>query len=157
MKLVLVRHAEAEGMRATDAERALTARGHAQAAETAQWLRQQLDGVASLQLLVSPYRRARETAAAFAEVLALSPVFLDELTPDIDPRRALLALDDVVTADVVVIVTHMPLVAALASWLEHGVLSSGAGFMLAEARVLEADVLGAATAQTQSRHVPDFA
>lgn len=154
MRLVLVRHAEAEGIRTTDAERALTARGHEQATQTAQWLRQQLEGATSLQLLASPYRRARETVAALADALTLTPRFLDELTPDIDPRRALRALDEAASADVVVVVTHMPLVAALASWLEEGVLSAGAGFMLAEARVLETEVLGAAAAQMQARHVP---
>lgn len=154
MKLVLMRHAEAEGMRTSDAERALTARGHEQAVQTAQWLQQQMADAVSLQLLVSPYRRARETAAALAEAFALTPRFMDELTPDIDPRRALRALDAAATADTVLVVTHMPLVAALASWLEEGVLSAGAGFMLAEARVLETEALGVAAARLQSRYAP---
>lgn len=154
MKLVLMRHAEAEGMRTSDAERALTARGHGQAVQTAQWLQQQMEGGRSLQLLVSPYRRARETAVALADVFAVTPCFLDELTPDVDPRRALRALDVAATADIVLVVTHMPLVAALASWLEEGVLSSGAGFMLAEARVLETEVLGVAAARLQARYAP---
>lgn len=153
MRLVLIRHAEAEGMRTSDAERALTAHGHEQAAQTAAWLATAL-GNAKPQLLVSPYKRAQQTAAAITRTLQIESLFLDEITPDVDPRRALRAIEECVQADTVIVVTHMPLVAALASWLESGALSAGRGFMLAEARVLEAEVLGASTAQLRAHYFP---
>lgn len=154
MKLVLIRHAEAESMRTSDAERALTARGHEQARQTAVWLKKMLEGQTP-QLLVSPYVRARQTAAAITEAMALEPQLLTELTPDVDPRHALRAIEECVMAETVVVVTHMPLVAALASWLESGTLSAGGGFMLAEARLLETDILAASTARIDGHYFPE--
>lgn len=153
MKLVLIRHAEAEALRTSDAERVLTARGHEQARQTAAWLKLQLAGEVA-QLLVSPYRRAQQTAAAITEALQLEPCWLDELTPDVDPRRALRAIEERATAEVLVVVTHMPLVAALASLLESGTLSAGRGFMLAEARLLEVEILAASTASLRAQYFP---
>lgn len=149
-----MRHAEAEGMRTSDAERALTLRGHEQARQTADWLKQNLAGD-SVQLLVSPYKRAQQTATAITQAMLLEPQFLDELTPDVDPRRALRAIEASVVSQTVIVVTHMPLVAALASWMESGVLSAGRSFMLAETRVLEAEILGAGTARVLADYFPD--
>ncbi len=148
-----MRHAEAEVMQTSDAERALTARGHEQARETAAWLRQVLSGEKS-QLLASPYVRAQQTAAAITQAMQLEAHLLAELTPDVDPRRALQAIEKCMVSETVVVVTHMPLVAALASWLESGVLSAGRGFMLAEARVLDIEVLGASMARLRAHYFP---
>lgn len=148
-----MRHAEAEGMRTSDAERALTVRGHEQAQQTAAWLKQTLEGEAP-QLLVSPYLRAQQTAAAITAAMQLEPRLLAELTPDVDPRRALRAIEENAANETVVVVTHMPLVAALSSWLESGTLSAGRGFMLAEARLLEMEVLGASTARLGGNYFP---
>lgn len=61
MQLLLWRHAQAaDGV--PDMERALTGRGQAQARVMAHWLRPRLP--AGLRILVSPARRAQETAAA---------------------------------------------------------------------------------------------
>jgi phosphohistidine phosphatase len=153
MRLVLIRHAEAEGMRTSDAERALTARGQEQARETAVWLKQVLAGETP-QLLASPYVRAQQTAAAITQAMQLEPSLLTALTPDTDPRHALRAIEESMVAENVVVVTHMPLVAALASWLESGVLSAGRGFMLAEARVLDIEVLGPSMARLRAHYFP---
>ncbi len=141
-------------MRTQDAERALTPRGHEQARQTACWLTQKLEGDLP-QLLVSPYLRARQTAAAIAAALQIEPQLLAELTPDVDPRRALRAIEECVNSETVVVVTHMPLVAALASWLESGIVSAGPGFMLAEARLLEVEVLAASTARLAGHYFPE--
>ncbi len=61
MELILWRHAEAEDG-ADDLARRLTAKGHAQAAAVAKWLRRHLPP--EHVLLASPARRAQETAAA---------------------------------------------------------------------------------------------
>lgn len=154
MKLVLVRHGEAEALARSDAERALTARGHEQARATAAWLRQAL-GATPPRLLASPYRRAQETAAALAEPLGASVTTVPAITPDDDPRRALAAIEAAAAgADAVVVVSHMPLVAALAGWLEAGVLAAGRGFGLAEARVLEMEVPGPGLARGVDGFLP---
>lgn len=61
MELILWRHADAEDG-ADDLARRLTAKGHAQAAAVAKWLRRHLP--AEYTLLASPARRAQQTAAA---------------------------------------------------------------------------------------------
>lgn len=134
MKLFLVRHGEAEGHRTSDAERALTPRGWSQAREAGQWIAGQA-ATGSTLLLSSPYRRARETAAAINESLHWREARFDLLTPDDDPRRALAALQACSTGlDALVVVSHMPLVAALAHLLETGGSGAGQGFLLAEVR-----------------------
>lgn len=74
MDLILWRHAEAEDG-APDFERALTAKGHKQAAQMARWLREHLPEDA--RIIVSPARRAQETAQAltseFETVAAIAP------------------------------------------------------------------------------------
>ena len=77
MDLILWRHAEAldaeDGI--VDLERALTARGERQAARMAHWLNQHLP--ATTRVMVSPPRRAQQTASAlerkFKTVAALAP------------------------------------------------------------------------------------
>ncbi len=156
MKIVLVRHGEAEAARGNDAERALTANGVAQARCTAAWLlRQTGDEGGSLVLLSSPYRRAQQTAAVLGEYLRKPVLTLAEITPDVDPRRALQALEQHMPGnDWLIVVSHMPLLAALARWLEEGVTGSGRGFGLTEARVLEAETPGPGTAGLKAAFIP---
>jgi len=61
MDLILWRHADAEEG-ARDLDRKLTAKGHRQAARVSKWLLARLPG--KYTVLVSPARRARETADA---------------------------------------------------------------------------------------------
>lgn len=154
MRVVLVRHGEAEPRARSDAERALTPRGRQQAQLTGAWL-QEAVGAASLRLLASPYRRAQETGREIAGLLGVALQTEPAITPDDDPRRALAAIEAAAAgADVVVVVSHMPLVAALAAWLEEGVLSPGRGFGLAEARVLEMDAPGPGLASARDGFLP---
>lgn len=70
MDLILWRHAEAEeGLQ--DELRALTKKGEKQAVEMAGWLKRQLPDNA--RILVSPARRARQTADALKREYALAP------------------------------------------------------------------------------------
>jgi phosphohistidine phosphatase len=77
MDLILWRHAEALEMRevADDLDRALTPKGERQAQRLATWLNRQLP--ATTKVLVSPARRAQQTAATlerkFKTVEALAP------------------------------------------------------------------------------------
>ncbi len=78
MNLVLWRHAEAEDG-VPDEARKLTARGRRQAVAMAAWLDAQLP--APRRVLVSPARRTRETAAAFAEDVIIEPAVSTAATP----------------------------------------------------------------------------
>ncbi|HEY7757791.1 MAG TPA: histidine phosphatase family protein, partial [Burkholderiales bacterium] len=61
MDLILWRHADAEDG-SPDLARALTPKGHKQAAQMARWLREHLPE--DTRVIVSPARRAQETAQA---------------------------------------------------------------------------------------------
>lgn len=80
MDIVLVRHAEPVRVDASEsggepADPQLTARGHAQAERLAEWLRhEQFDA-----LLVSPKRRAIETAAPIIVTTKLTPIIDESL------------------------------------------------------------------------------
>lgn len=153
MKLVLIRHAEAEPVRLADSERALTGRGQIQAGEAGAWLASVLDG--PVVLACSPYRRARETAARIQ--LTLPDALLqveDSLSPEHDVRQAMQAIDGLVASGTLVVVSHMPLIAGLAGWLSDGVMSGGQPFGLAEARVFELELPGAAQARLVKRFLP---
>lgn len=158
MKLFLMRHGEAEAVVTTDAERALTETGREQAAQTAVWIQQQLKEE-SVALFCSTYRRANETANIIGERLGVSALPIDRITPEDDPRSAwksiesaLSRMDDRITS--VVVVSHMPLVAALTGWLTDGVSGTGRGFLLAEVRLLHADLLEAGLAEVTASFVP---
>lgn len=158
MKLVLVRHGEAEHIYGGDAERALTNEGRHQAARTGKWLKNILADEGAVRLLASPYRRARETAGVIAGILGAEPVEVAAITPDHDPRTALSAIAAAAgDCECVVVVTHMPLVAAMASWIESGTLSSSQPFSLAEARLFDMSVLAVNAASEQSRYAPGMA
>lgn len=100
MRLVLVRHAEAESGEPDDLRR-LTPAGRAQAHQLGARLRE--DGIAPTAVLTSPLLRARETAAA----LGLgTPEPHDALAPGATPEGVLAAVRE--RGDVVVVVGHQP-------------------------------------------------
>lgn len=153
MKLVLMRHGEAEPLRVTDSERALTDRGHEQAKATAAWL--SLVAGPSCMLACSTYRRARETANVVLAGLPQADMrVIEHVTPEDGVRRALIALEDVPQCDMLILVSHMPLLAGLAGWLEHGAEREGRPFGLAEARLFELGILGPGQARLIDGFVP---
>lgn len=155
MKIVLVRHGEAVPFSADDASRALTDRGLVQARATAEWLLREMEGTGRARLLASPYRRAQETAGEIGGLLGLPVHTLVAITPEGDPRLALAAIEREGAEDeVVLVISHMPLVAALAAWLESGVLAAGRGFGLAEARIFEAELPAPGLATLRSVYIP---
>ncbi len=150
-----MRHGKAEPYAADDAARALTDSGRAQAQATGEWLRETLGEAAGARLLASPYRRAQETAASLAPLLGLEVLTVAGITPDVDPRQALAAIEAAGQgAPLLVVVSHMPLMAALAGWLQEGVLNAGRAFDLGEARVLEADLPGPGLARELAVFIP---
>lgn len=155
MKIVIVRHGKAEPHAAADPARALTGQGHKQARATAAWLRERFGHGKGIRVLASPYRRAQETAQAIAKALDHAVHTVAAITPDDDPRVALAAIEKAGQgAEVLIVVSHMPLVASLATWLESGVLGGGRGFDLAEARVFEAELPAPGLARAGEGYAP---
>lgn len=149
MKVILVRHGQAEDYQHPDSERQLTTVGQAQAKQTAQYL---TDAYSLKSLVVSPYVRARQTAA---QIVSLNPEMptqvLANITPEDDAKTALKSLSDVET-DCMVVVCHMPIVAHMAALLTGDMPES---FSLAEARVFEMDYVLVGLAKEIDRFVPE--
>lgn len=138
MKLWLLRHGEAESAALTDAERNLTAYGRQQVREAAA----QLQGRPLQAVLVSPFVRAQQTADLFCEVLAFSGAreTVAWLTPESDVRQAMRKLDSYPFKELL-LVTHQPLVGALAGLLIHGHRQQPLAMNTASLALLEGDAL----------------
>lgn len=113
----MLRHGEAQAQARSDAERTLTARGREEIAQVAV----QLQARPLAAILASPYVRAQQSAALVRDALGLVDDIhtVPWLTPDSDPRLVLTRLDDY-AGEEVLLVTHQPLVGALAGLLIHG-------------------------------------
>jgi phosphohistidine phosphatase len=134
MKLLLMRHGDAEPNAKTDSDRSLTPFGREQVSAVARRL---LDlDVQVEKSMVSPYLRARQTAAIMSDVMAGSlsgslPKFWpeqisDAITPDQRPDVAAMAIAsyfDLVGTGLVV--THQPIISRLVYYLSGQDLSMG--------------------------------
>ncbi|MDX1298714.1 MAG: phosphohistidine phosphatase SixA [Pseudomonas sp.] len=138
MKLWLLRHGEAEPTARSDAERNLTAHGRQQVREAAAFLQ----GRPLQAVLVSPYVRAQQTADLLCEVLAFSGAreSVTWLTPESNVRQAMRELDDYPFKELL-LVTHQPLVGALAGLLVHGHRQQPLPMNTASLALLEGDAL----------------
>ncbi|ODQ01129.1 MULTISPECIES: phosphohistidine phosphatase SixA [Salinivibrio] len=125
MKLIIMRHGEAQAFAASDSERGLTANGERQSEQMAAWLSQHLAGETIDKVLVSPYLRAQQTWQVCAPHLPAREVVTE---PDITPYGQsdqvytyLQAMFDVEAPNVVLVVSHLPLVGYLTNeWLQNG-------------------------------------
>lgn len=115
MKLFILRHGQAEARAASDAERALTARGRRD-------VKKITDGSASElleleQIWVSPLRRAQETAAVAMETLdwGSEPITTALLEPGSDVEALCEQLRES-DYECLLLISHQPLVGAL---IEH--------------------------------------
>ncbi|WP_437882029.1 phosphohistidine phosphatase SixA [Pseudomonas sp. LRF_L74] len=143
MKLWLLRHGEAAARARSDAERPLTGHGVEQVIAQA---RAHLSGQRFTDVLVSPYLRAQQTAALVAK--ALEPATLlarkvDWITPDDEPRKVLRMLDSAI-GDNILLVSHNPLLGALAGLLVHGNLQQPLALGTASLVELEGELLAGA-------------
>lgn len=119
-RLVVMRHATAEAVAASDVERPLTDRGRADAEAAGAWLHQH--GVVPDHAIVSPAVRTRETWAAMVRATGWTA------PPDLEPAlvhagvEAALDLLRLVPDDarVVVLVGHNPTVSQVANLLQDG-------------------------------------
>jgi phosphohistidine phosphatase len=117
MELVLWRHAEAEPGE-PDLGRALTGKGEKQARRVAQWLHAHLPD--SARILVSPARRAQQTAQALAELSTRKLKTVDTIAPGASADDLLAATGWPRAAHTIVVVGHQPTLGWLASRLVSG-------------------------------------
>src|SRR4051812_35544449 len=90
MQLLLVRHAEplaADAVGGRGADPTLSPRGHQEAQALGRWVAGAPHRDAIVEVVVSPMRRAAETAAPAADHLGLAPVVVDDLA-EFDRDRA---------------------------------------------------------------------
>ena len=151
MELVLIRHGEAQpAIAANDVKRPLTPRGHEQAEQTAQFVK---DKIQPDIFVVSPLLRAQETLqhiqAYFPQVEIL---ICDRIKPDDDPNDAIEWLSQLPHQHVVV-VCHMNVIAGIAQQLT---LETYQGFQLAEARVYEQAVIANGLSTEITRFSPQI-
>lgn len=136
IRLLLLRHGEAERSAPRDDLRALTGAGRAEVMATAKRIAE-LD-LPSPVVVASPFLRARETASIIAGVLAAGEVrTVSRITPDDAPVRALAAIEPLCAAGgVLVVVTHMPLIGGLLGLLVDGDPARAPGFVTASGALL---------------------
>ncbi len=148
MKIILMRHGQAEDYTHPDSARQLTEYGHKQAAQTADYMMQHYRPD---YFVVSPYDRAQQT---LAELQTRAPnvqaCVQDNITPSDDARIALIELGHI-EAQCLVVVCHMSIVAHIASLLTG---ESPESFSLAEARVFEMEFVMTGMAKEVDRFVP---
>ncbi len=116
MKIVIMRHGEAETFAQSDAERALTSFGRSASRDVAQ--RCSLQGISQFdKVLVSPYLRAQQTWQELEDIFDAKEVSLSEdITPYGDSAMVadyLQALIELEQPESVLLVSHLPLVGYL--------------------------------------------
>lgn len=149
MKIILVRHGQAEDETRPDSARQLTDFGQKQATQTAEYVTTHYQPD---HFLVSPYDRAQQTLAELQTRAPKVPASVQEnITPSDDAREALIDLGKV-EAECLVVVCHMSIVANIAGLLTGDYPES---FSLAEARVFEMDFVMSGMAKEIDRFVPD--
>lgn len=138
MQLTLVRHGEAAPpVNGNDTKRPLTERGHLQAEQTAQYLK---DVVKPEVFVVSPLLRAQETLAHLQAFYKNVPVVIcNTIKPDDDAKVAVEWLSQL-PYESIVVVCHMNVVAHIASILTA---ESFHPFHLSEARIYDQAVIAA--------------
>ena len=151
MNIILIRHGQAEPFNRDDASRMLTKQGEQQAQKTAAWLLNQ--GYQLDALIVSPYKRAQQTAYCIAQIFDVPMTNCDHITPDNSPQAAFKWLDELSLPEsaTIAVVCHMPIVASLAALLTG---ESSAGFYVAEAQVIEMPMFALEMGKVIARFVP---
>lgn len=149
MKIILVRHGQAEDETRPDSARQLTEFGRKQAAQTAEYV---ITHYHPDRFVVSPYDRAQQTLAEFQARAPKVPLTIqNNITPSDDARQALIDIGNI-EVDCLVVVCHMSIVAYIAGLLTGDYPES---FSLAEARVFEMDFVMSGMAKEIDRFVPD--
>lgn len=149
MQLTLVRHGEAAlAQNGNDHKRPLTERGHQQAEQTAQYLKQQ---PAADVFIVSPLLRAQQTLAHLQAYFPQVPVLIcDKIKPDDVADDAVEWLAKL-PFDNIVVVCHMNVIGHIAAQLTADPYHP---FALAEARIYQQSVIASGLSTEQRVFVP---
>ncbi len=155
MKILIMRHGEAETRVTTDAERQLTDRGREQAATAGKVL--SATGFEPDIVWCSPYRRAQQTCS---EVIAffggVEPMTIDLLQPDTNPNQVVNLISET-KAQQLMIVSHQPLVSSLTGLLVNADHRSGPPMSPASMVLLDTEIPLAGCCQQQwLKHAPTF-
>lgn len=136
MQLTLVRHGEAAPpINGVDSKRPLTERGHLQAQQMAEFVK---NNVQPDVFVVSTLLRAQETLAHIQKYFPDVPVLIcDKIKPEDDAKLAIEWLSQL-PFESIVVVCHMNVVAHIAEQLTHEHFHP---FALAEARLYEQSVI----------------
>ncbi len=121
MRLLLMRHAEAEPGCDADPLRALTASARIRLAAPEAAILAELQSLHSV--LCSPYRRALDTAGLLLRSAGqgtLSPLVDDALCPTATLDAAVTLLQQYIDDGPLLVVTHQPLIGRLIPWLCDG-------------------------------------
>ncbi len=147
MKVIIMRHGQADWSAPSDRERSLTGQGIQEVSSTAA----QLAGQQINRIIASPYLRVQQTAGIVSKACGVAVDTLDALEPDGDSASVVQALPE---SGVVLLVSHMPLVSCLAGLLCDGSTSNGPSFQTAMALVLTLDMPGAGMAEVAEIIMP---
>lgn len=148
MKIILMRHGQAESQTQLDSARQLTDYGQQQAAQTAEYI---IEHYQPDHFIVSPYIRAQQTLAELQLRASKVPVTIQTtITPADAAKPAFLALSQI-DGECLVVVCHMSIIAHLASLLTG---ESPEAFSLAEARVFEMEFMLSGMAKESDRFIP---
>lgn len=140
MKLILMRHGEAESHAASDYDRNLTQSGQKEVRASALSLAAYQPRIDLL--MVSPYPRARQTADLVIGVLGPVPMLVtDQVTPDVGVPQAIRELekqcDD---RQCIMVVMHQPIIGSLVYYLTGVQQPMGtASVAMLDAPILERD------------------
>ena len=131
MRLLLLRHGQAQASAPSDAQRRLVPAGEAAVLRQRQWLDPSVTA-----FYCSPYQRARETAELIRPSLGnKTPIIDARLTPD-QPISGVLELLQTAEGESILLVAHNPLLSQLAGALigdPYGVSLPTAGLVCLEA------------------------
>jgi phosphohistidine phosphatase len=157
VKLLIMRHGEAQSFAVSDAARELTDDGRRQAELAGQSLRQHL--LAPQRIYCSPYRRTQQTAAITLAAAGFDEAVMQTcelVTPDNAPAQVAQFLGEQ-SVDTLMMISHQPLVSALIGLLVAGQAFAGPPMAPASIALLEADVLlpGCCTL-SWLRHAPQY-
>jgi phosphohistidine phosphatase len=116
MKLIIMRHGEAERFRVQDKTRSLTSLGEKQASTAGKWLNDYLGADSPVDIaLVSSYVRAQETYEHLSnQVVVTENQICEDVIPEGDPKVAhdyiKVLIEKKSSPRVILIVSHMPFV-----------------------------------------------